>query len=361
MKVVGIQRNVLFLRCLWKSCAFALAAFPSRTLGGVFRKFPLLTPFSAKAFLRCAYTKYSEKPMNLQILRRVALALVVIGTGAAAHAQDLIARQAPVDRRLRSVDSISIQRAVERELNNDLSSDIYTSWVTTKAHPYKSADVPETYKIDLRGFCMPTPSRQLTSHYGYRPAFKRVHKGLDIKVLTGDTIVAAFDGKVRVVRYDAGGYGNYVVIRHNNGLETIYGHLSKQLVESDQMVKAGEPIGLGGNTGRSFGSHLHFETRIAGEPIDPELLFNFPMQDVTGDYYTFHRNSGTQRNEALLASKGVIDEDAVAMTATHFYKVSQGETFTSIASKLGMNEEKLAKINRLNASSRLRKGQILRY
>lgn len=243
---------------------------------------------------------------------------------------------------------------------NDLSSDIYNSWVTTKAHPYKSSDVPENYRIDLRGFCMPTPSRNITSRFGYRPAFKRVHKGLDIKVLTGDTIVAAFDGKVRVVRYDAGGYGNYVVIRHNNGLETIYGHLSKQLVSSNQEVKAGEAIGLGGNTGRSFGSHLHFETRIAGEPINPELLFDFPAQDVTADFYTFHKNKEDAEGNTLAAQKAST-EDAIAMTATHFYKVAHGESLSSIAAKLGMSEDKLAKTNRMNMGSSLRTGQILRY
>lgn len=294
-------------------------------------------------------------------LRRAALTIALVGVGATAYCQDLIARQAPVDRRLRAVDSIAIQRAVDRDMSGNLSSDIYTSWVTNRAHPYKRDEVPESYKIDLRGFCMPTPSRNITSRYGYRAAFKRVHKGLDIKVCTGDTIVAAFDGKVRVVRYDDGGYGNYVVIRHNNGLETIYGHLSKQLVCGDQMVKAGEPIGLGGNTGRSFGSHLHFETRLAGEPINPELLFNFPAQDVTGDFYTFHKSDASNATNLLAAQHKVSSEDVVAMTATHFYKVKRNETISSIAEKLGVSEETLAKNNRMNTEARLRVGQILRY
>lgn len=299
--------------------------------------------------------------MNMKLLRRAALTIVLASVGASAYCQDLIARQAPVDRRLRAVDSVAIQRAVDRDImNSELSSDVYNSWVTNRAHPYSSSEVPESYRIDLRGFCMPTPSRNITSRFGYRPTFKRVHKGLDIKVYTGDTIVSAFDGKVRVVRYDAGGYGNYVVIRHNNGLETIYGHLSKKLVKGDQMVKAGEPIGLGGNTGRSFGSHLHFETRLAGEAINPELLFNFPAQDVTGDFYTFHKNDSGNAS-VILASRKASSEDKIAMTATHFYKVERGETFTSIAEKLGVNAEKLAKTNRMSTSTRLRTGQILRY
>lgn len=279
-----------------------------------------------------------------------------------ASAQDLIARQAPVDRRLRAVDSVAIQRAVERDMElNSLGSELYNSWVTNKAHPYKSEEVPDSFVIDLRGFCMPTPSRNVTSRFGYRPAFKRVHKGLDIKVYTGDTIVSAFDGKVRVVRYDEGGYGYYVVVRHHNGLETIYGHLSKQLVTTDQEVRAGQPIGLGGNTGRSFGSHLHFETRLAGEAINPEFLFDFPAQDVTGDFYTFHKNRKENEAPVSLASGESRQKNTVAMRAPHFYKVRKGDTVSSIADKLGVPEEVLAKQNRLSASKRIRIGQILRY
>lgn len=305
--------------------------------------------------------------MNNFSLGRLLLTLCLLCVSGSAFSQDMIARQAPVDRRLRAVDSVTIQRAVDRDENFDLSSDIYSSWVTTKAHPYKSEEVPDSFRIDLRGFCMPTPSRQVTSNYGYRPAFRRVHKGLDIKVYTGDTIYAAFNGKVRVVRYDAGGYGYYVVIRHNNGLETIYGHLSKQLVSTDQEVRAGEPIGLGGNTGRSFGSHLHFETRIAGQPIDPKLLFNFPEQDVTGDFYTFHKSDSQKSNRTYArvdnTEKEAEDEaeSTASANATHYYKVKRGETLTSIAAKLGMTTKQLASNNRLKSSSRIRTGQILRY
>lgn len=298
--------------------------------------------------------------MNIPFLRRAALSIAMVCACASAFSQDLIARQAPIDRRLRKVDSVTIQRVIEREADVNYGSELYNSWVTTMAHPYLSSEVPDSFRIDLRGFCMPTPSRNITSRYGYRHTFKRVHKGLDIKVYTGDTIVAAFDGKVRVVRYDAGGYGNYVVIRHPNGLETIYGHLSKQLVEGDQIVKAGEPIGLGGNTGRSFGSHLHFETRIAGEPIDPELLFDFPAQDVTTDFYTFHK----PRHEELTPvhdAEETAAEDEVPMKAVHFYKVQKGDTLYGIARKLGMNTVQLAKLNRMNEQSHLRNGQILRY
>lgn len=293
--------------------------------------------------------------MIMTILRRATLSILLAGVGTTAYCQDLIARQATVDRRQRAIDSVAIQRAIDRDLEMNLNSDIYSSWITNRAHPYTAADVPDSFRIDLRGFCMPTTSRNVTSRYGYRPTFRRVHKGLDIKVYTGDTIVSAFDGKVRVVRYDAGGYGNYVVIRHNNGLETIYGHLSKQLVKGDQEVRAGEPIGLGGNTGRSFGSHLHFETRLAGEAINPELLFNFPAQDVLCDFYTFVKNEKTsQAPTATLASNA-------ERRNIHYYKVRKGETLSGIAGKLGIDTDELMRNNRLNKRSRIRPGQILRY
>ena len=168
---------------------------------------------------------------------------------------------------------------------------IYSDWKNkgVKAAP---GFAPARTRIDLRGFHMPTPSRQVTSPFGQR--WGRLHAGLDIKVYIGDTIVAAFDGKVRVVDFDARGYGKYVVIRHPNGLETLYGHMSKQLVKNNQIVRAGEPIGLGGNTGRSTGSHLHFETRVCGVPVNPALMFDFPHQDVTGDFFTLTKSYGTR-------------------------------------------------------------------
>jgi murein DD-endopeptidase MepM/ murein hydrolase activator NlpD len=162
-------------------------------------------------------------------------------------------------------------------------------WNTVWCHAYKNLSVPNEYKIDLREFHMPIKHTMVTSRFGYRPRFGRNHYGVDIKGYTGDSIYAAWEGKVRVVKNDPTGYGNVVIIRHPNGLETVYGHLSKQLVKTNQYVKSGEVIGLCGNTGRSFGSHLHFETRLCGVAIDPEKIFTFSTRDVTGDYFTFRK------------------------------------------------------------------------
>jgi murein DD-endopeptidase MepM/ murein hydrolase activator NlpD len=223
---------------------------------------------------------------------------------------------------------------------------------------------------------MPTDRRVLSSNFGAR--WGRQHKGLDIKVYIGDTIRATFTGKIRVVRYEPGGYGNFVVIRHPNGLETIYGHLSRHLVKPDQEVRAGDPIGLGGNTGRSTGSHLHFETRLCGVALNPALMFDFRNQDVVDDYYVFHKSSYQRESAVANRLRGVsgmsfgndLDEDVELATAapeasyvqeSRFHKVKRGETLYSIAHKRGTTVDAIMKLNHLKKNSKLRPGQILKF
>lgn len=219
-------------------------------------------------------------------------------------AQDLIARQAPVDRKVKTAESVIIQEILEDKATETSAAaattggGLYEDW--TNAYVTKvNAKMPDDFVIDLRGFHMPTPSRAITSNFG--PRWGRQHKGLDIKVYIGDTLRSAWPGVVRIVKYDANGYGNYVVIRHPNGLETVYGHMSKHLCKENQVVKAGDVIGLGGNTGRSTGSHLHFETRLCGVALNPALFFDFRNQDVTGD--TYHYRSSTYEREQLEATR----------------------------------------------------------
>lgn len=168
--------------------------------------------------------------------------------------------------------------------NNHITAfeELYDTWENKRCHS-KTEVVPNTYKIDLRKFSMPIEQSCITSNFGRR--WNRNHNGVDIKAYHGDTIYSAFGGKVRVVKYDPNGYGNVIVIRHWNGLETVYGHLSKQIVKINEIVEAGQPIGLAGNTGRSTGTHLHFETRFCGIAINPIELFSFRNKDVTGDFY----------------------------------------------------------------------------
>ncbi len=285
-----------------------------------------------------------------------------------------MANQAPIDRKMKAVDSVALNRIMQAEQSESPAAYLYEDWDNRYAH--KATTLPDSFRIDLRHFHMPTPSRIITSNFGSR--WGRQHKGLDIKVYIGDTIRAAFSGKVRVVRYERAGYGKYVVIRHDNGLETIYGHMSKQLVEENQEVHAGEPIGLGGNTGRSTGSHLHFETRLCGVALNPALMFDFRNQDVVSDFYTFRRN--TYEDESVVATRlrGVggkvghndSDDDIELATAApaasyeaavRFHKVSAGETLSSIAHKRGTTIEALCKLNHIGKNIRLMPGQILKY
>ena len=311
--------------------------------------------------------------MKFRRLKTLAiLALASIAT-LPATAQDLLARQAPIDRKMKAVDSVALHQLILNEQAETPAADLYEDWNNHYAH--RATALPDTFKINLRGFCMPTDNRVVTSNFGAR--WGRQHKGIDVKVYIGDTIRAAFSGKVRMVKYEAGGYGKYVVIRHGNGLETIYGHMSKHLVAEDEIVEAGQPIGLGGNTGRSTGSHLHFETRLCGVALNPALMFDFKNQDVVGDYYMFYRD--TYQKESIVANRlrGVggkgnfeLDEDiefAIAAPAASyakdvkFHKVKLGETLASIARKRGSTIDEICRLNRIGRNIRLMPGQILKY
>ena len=264
--------------------------------------------------------------------------------------QDLIARQAPIDKKLKAVDSLALQRQIRAEQSEYPALDLYASWSNEFVHRYKDLKVPDSYNIDLTGFCMPTTNTKVTSPYG--PRWRRMHNGIDIKVYVGDSIVSAFDGKVRIVKYERSGYGKYIVIRHDNGLETVYGHLSKQLLKENQIVKAGELIGLGGNSGRSTGSHVHFETRFMGIAINPALMFNFPKQDIVADNYLF-RKSGGQRNIAG-------SHDSEIGGEIRYHKVKSGDTLSRISKRYGVSISTLCKLNRITTKTTLRLGQVLR-
>ena len=186
-----------------------------------------------------------------------------------------------------SLESIILSHPSMINPAEDLYDDV---WDHKNVHGcYKNMEVEHNYDINIKEFCMPLKKDKIriTSPFGYRKQFKRNHNGIDLDLHKGDTIYATFSGKIRISSYEGKGYGNYVVIRHFNGLETIYGHMSKRLVDNDEYVYAGMPIGLGGNTGRSTGPHLHLETRFCGIAIDPRKIFNFTYQDVTGDTYNF--------------------------------------------------------------------------
>ncbi|MDR0419249.1 MAG: M23 family metallopeptidase, partial [Prevotellaceae bacterium] len=150
---------------------------------------------------------------------------------------------------------------------------IYDCWNNHEVNPYKVrlTDTPDTFLIDMSGYCHPTHN-VVTSNFGFRRW--RYHYGIDLRVRIGDSIKCAFDGKVRIAKRGKA-YGNYVVVRHYNGLETTYAHMSKLLVNVNDEIKAGELVGWGGNTGRSTGPHLHFEMRYLGIPVNPKDFVDF--------------------------------------------------------------------------------------
>ena len=287
--------------------------------------------------------------MNFSIIK-TGLVAVAAMVSLSSFSQDLIARQAPIDKKLKSVDSLALQKQIRAEQSEYPALSLYPNWNNQYVHAYGNAIIPDTYTIDLTGFHMPTPSTKITSPFG--PRWRRMHNGLDLKVNIGDTIVAAFDGKVRIVKYERRGYGKYVVIRHDKGLETVYGHLSKQLVEENQLVKAGEVIGLGGNTGRSTGSHLHFETRFLGIAINPIYMFDFPKQDIVADTYTFRKAKGVKRAGS--------HDTQVADGTIRYHKVKSGDTLSRIAKLRGVSVSTLCKLNRIKPTTTLRIGQVLR-
>lgn len=296
-------------------------------------------------------------------------------------AQDLLAKQAPVDRRMKMVDTLMLRPAMENEEAALTANALYEEWNNKYAH--KATELPDSFRINLKHFCMPTTSRVVTSNFGAR--WGRAHKGLDIKVYIGDTIRAAFSGKVRIVKYEAAGYGKYVVIRHHNGLETIYGHMSDWLVRENENVRAGQPIGLGGNTGRSTGSHLHFETRLCGVALNPALMFDFRNQDVVDDYYMFRKdryeNEGRAANQlrGKIGNGGYVASDVRGETYgggkavqqarkmetrnvdIRYHKVAAGETLYSIAKRRKVTVDDLCRLNHLTRDIKVRPGQLLRY
>lgn len=243
-------------------------------------------------------------------------------------------------------------------------------WNNRYVNAYRSIEnIPDTFKVDLSNFTMPTMGH-VTSNFGMRGRRRpRMHYGIDLKVQTGDTIYAAFDGKIRVKQYERRGYGYYLTLRHTNGLETVYGHLSKFLVEENQVVKSGEPIALGGNTGRSTGSHLHFELRFLGNPINPRFIVDFENKVCHRDTYTVTASSYSK------SSKGVDIRNVASSTATRsnanvknkyasgkvaYHRIKQGDTLGKIAQRHGTTVSRLCKLNNITTRTILRPGKSLR-
>ncbi len=305
--------------------------------------------------------------LNLKTIVLTALALTSMSVAAVdlstrrpaqhdAEHKDLLAYQTTVTEQIKLKETLDYMDNMFKE-EEEPELDIYTEgWDSQLVNAYTGASVPDSKVIDVSNFSMPTPG-YVTSPYGYRRRFRRMHKGVDLKVQIGDTIRAAFDGKVRLTRYERRGYGYYVIVRHENGLETVYGHLSRFLVKPDEYVKAGDPIALGGNTGRSTGPHLHFETRFMGYAINPAAIFDFENQTTHTDHFTFTKSNYTESRNYAPAKK--TSTKAIASTASTV-KVRKGDTLSKIASRNGTTVAQLCRLNGISTKTKLTIGKRLR-
>jgi len=218
-------------------------------------------------------------------------------------------------------------------------------WNNQHVNPYQQrpVDMPDTVIIDFSHYCHPNKN-VVTSDFGFRRGWQ-FHYGIDTRLKTGDSICSSFSGMVRIVQRGRA-YGNYIVIRHFNGLETVYGHLSKTFVKVNQVVRAGEIIALGGNTGHSTGPHLHYEIRYLGQPVSPRDLIDFEnytaryrMVDLCANYFSYVKE----------------------LEKVRFYTVRKGDTLSGISKKMGVSVEKLCQLNNIKRTSILRIGQRIRY
>ena len=195
--------------------------------------------------------------------------------------------------------------------------------------------------IEKSNFTLPIVG-VITSKYGWRD--NELHKGIDIDMNKGDTVRALMDGVVRFSKKHMG-YGNVVIVSHSNGLETLYAHLSKLKVTVGQTVKAGELIGLGGNTGKSTGSHLHFETRFKGEAINPQFFVSFEEAKLLSDTFCVKKTKWGCT--------------AYPENAT-FHVIKRGDNLFEIAKRYGTNKKKIKELNCMSRKSVLKVGQKIR-
>jgi len=235
----------------------------------------------------------------------------------------------------------------------------YAYWDTYNIDPYRKNphEFKDTVKIRLydekHNWAFPIKRSYVTSPFGFR--WYRIHPGTDLALNTGDSVKAAFDGIVRIVRWDGYGYGNYVLIRHDNGLETLYGHLSKQLVTAKQKVKAGDLIGWGGSTGHSSGPHLHFETRYQGDVFNPAYIYDF----TNGGHLKDDDFTLTKEHFSYFGTAGSLQQSYMFRQAV-YHRIRNGETLGHIARKYRSSINYICRINGISPRTLLRAGRSIR-
>jgi len=230
------------------------------------------------------------------------------------------------------------------------SNQYYYKWENDTFNPYnfKPAEFYENYNLYLvdslhPAFVFPLDNElKITSKFGWRRY--RYHHGIDLDLETGDPVRTCWDGKVRFAKFYAG-YGNVVVVRHYNGLETVYAHLNAFTCQINQEVKAGQIIGLGGNTGRSTGSHLHFEIKFRGKSIDPTKIIDFQSKSMWAVNYPLSKASFGHHIE---------------ITSIKYHTIRKGDTLGGIAGKYRTSIGRLCSLNRISRNTTLRIGRRLR-
>ena len=242
------------------------------------------------------------------------------------------------------IDSTDTSEMSQEDADAELDADMADAGST-------SSDSLKPLILDMTTAFVPTASRRISAPYGIRTY--RMHRGVDMGLCHGEdrTIVAAFAGVVSKVRNQGRrkGYGKYVIIDHGNGLTTLYAHLASWQVNVGDTLQAGDTIGVGGNTGRSFGAHLHFEMKYHGTHIDPSSIFNF-------EEGTFQSALITLEPQQLLA---VEDEYQKELSKHRYYKVRRGDCLGKIARKYGISVTRLKQLNGIKGNT-IRPGQVLR-
>jgi murein DD-endopeptidase MepM/ murein hydrolase activator NlpD len=262
----------------------------------------------------------------------------------------IVADKVKMDNEQLVVDTMLMRIGLDAEEEMFPADDLYDGeWNNEYVKAYAGITVPDTYSIDVSEFVMPVEGK-VTSKYGKRR--RRFHYGTDIKLQTGDTVRAAFDGKVRIKKYEKRGYGYYLVLRHSNGLETVYGHLSRFLVEEGENIAAGQTIALGGNTGRSTGSHLHFEFRFLGQAINPGEIIDFEQFCTKDEIYVYEKGKSELADASSKYAQG--------NGKIKYYRIKKGDTLGAIARKTGISVNQLCKLNKIKTSTALQVGRSIR-
>jgi len=259
-------------------------------------------------------------------------------------------------------------------------NDVFTkNWDEKAINAYKSPidSLPEVWSVwlvdELSSYHAPAPVSRVSSRFGWRHG--RRHQGIDVSLPSGTPLYAVFDGKVRV-SLSMRGYGNLIIIRHNNGTETFYAHMSRRDVNTGDIVRAGDVIGLSGNTGRSTGPHLHFETRCEGLAFDPQRIIDFETGNLRQRMVVLKRryfDAGSRYDQNFddeflneeddkkaLEAKKKADAEAAAK-AIVYHTVKSGDCLSRIAKKYGTTVNAICKLNKnLTPNTTLQLGRKIR-